>query len=235
MTIIAKKLAIVSLAMGMGVTAVSLAQAADPEKTIHLQAQATRVVENDEMQAVLYAEFTEKDPAVLANKLNTINNQAVKTAKSYNHVKLRSGTQTTYPLYDDQQRSKGWRGKTQIILTSQDFQQMAKLIGSLQSSMRLNSVDFTLSDAQRYQLETELHVEASNAFKQRAKALSESWDARQYKLLNLSFSNGTYSPRPQMRTAMSMSMAKVADVAAPQLESGESTISITAEGSIQLQ
>ena len=232
--ILSKKLALFSLLTGLGLATLPMAQAADPERSIHLQAQATRVVENDQMQAILYAELTEKDAALLASKLNAINNQAVKTSKNYNHVKLRSGTQSSYPLYDDQQRSKGWRGQTQIVLTSQDFQQMAQLIAQLQSSMRLNSVNFEVSDAQRYRLETELHVEASNAFKQRAKALSEAWNASQYKLLNLSFSNGSYSPRPRM-AAMTMSMAKSADIAAPDLQSGESTISITAEGSIQLQ
>jgi predicted secreted protein len=229
-----KKMTLAAVACSLSFPMVSL-HAADPERSIQLQAEASRVVENDEMQAALYTELTEKDAVTLANKLNLITNQALQTAKVYRQVKVRSGNQSSYPIYDDKHQAKGWRGQTQIILTSQDFQQMSQLIAKLQSHLRLQNVSFEVSDAQRYKIETELHVEASNAFRERAQALLSSWNASQYKLLNVRFTSGGAIPQRRM-SPMSMSFAsKSADVATPEFAEGESTISVTAEGSVQLQ
>ncbi|KAA8732481.1 DUF541 domain-containing protein [Acinetobacter qingfengensis] len=213
---------------------VSQVFAENNHRIINLQAEAIRQVENDEMQAILYSELSEKDTAALANKLNLTTNHALQLAKAYPQIKVRSGNQNTYPIYNDKQVLTGWRGRSQIVLTGQDFKQMGDLIAKLQSSMKLQGISFNVSDVQKQKVETELYVEASRAFQQRAQSLLAPWSATRYELVNLNLNiSGGYSPRPMLEMA-AYSM-KSADVTTPQLEGGESTLRVIANGSIQLQ
>ena len=61
-----------------------------------------------------------------------------------------------------------WRGRAEIVLSSQDFKQTSELVAKLQNQMQLQGVSFQVSDAQRQKVENELYVEASKAFQQRA-------------------------------------------------------------------
>ena len=88
---------------------------------VNIQADAARQVSNDEMNAVLYIEKSNKQPAELAAQINQLMSQAVNTARKYPNVKIETGSQTTYPIYDnDSRKLKEWRGRAEIRLESTD-------------------------------------------------------------------------------------------------------------------
>lgn len=68
---------------------------------VNVQAEASRQVSNDEMHATLYIEKSNKQPAELSNQINQLMNQALATSRKYPQVKVETGAQSTYPIYDN--------------------------------------------------------------------------------------------------------------------------------------
>ena len=205
-------------------------------RIVNLQAEVVRKVANDEMQASLYAEFNEKDAATLANKLNTTINQANQQAKKYSQIKITTGNQNTYPIYNDKNQLTSWRGRAEINLNSQDFKATSELIAKLQENLQLQNISFTVSKEQRQKVENELYVEASKAFQQRANLLLNPWNASGYELVNLNLNTqNSYRPPVMMAMANDAVMMKSGRVESQNYEAGDSEITVIASGSVQLK
>ena len=221
-------------------TLASYASAAENEpfnyNLINIQAEASRQVSNDEMHAVLYIEKSNKQPAALSSQITQLMNQGMAIAKKYPQVKVETGAQSTYPIYDnDTTKFKEWRGRAEIRLESKDFKATSQLISELQQNFQTQSVNFTVSDEQRKKVENELMIEASKNFQQRAQMVSQAWNKPSYNLVNLNLNTNNYFPQPIMMRA-SMAKFDVANAAPAQdVAAGESKITVNANGSIQLK
>ncbi len=80
-------------------------------------------------------------------------NQALATSRKYPQVKVETGAQSTYPIYDnDSNKLKEWRGRAEIRLESKDFKATSQLINELQQSFQTQSINFSVSDEQRKKL-----------------------------------------------------------------------------------
>lgn len=202
---------------------------------INLQAEASREVSNDEMQAILFIEKSNRQPAELAAQMNQLMSQAIQTARKYPQVKVKTGSQSTYPIYDaDNRKLKEWRGRAEIQINSQDFKAASQLISELQQNFQTESISFSVSDQQRKTVENELMIEASKNFQQRAQAVSKAWNKNQYTLVNLNLNTNNYFPQPMVRSSMSK-LASAEAMPVQDMSAGESKISVNANGSIQLK
>jgi predicted secreted protein len=134
---------------------------------VDLQAEVAREVQNDLMNASLYVEAGDPSAAKVADQLNRVSAEALKTAGEFKAVRARSGYTQTYPVYDRANKLSGWRGRSEIRLESKDVQAMAGLIGRLQSTMQLGGVSFTVSPELRRQTENDLITDAVAAFRAR--------------------------------------------------------------------
>lgn len=224
----------------LGITICGLASQAHAEtpqyRLINIQAESIRDVANDEMQATLFAEFNEKDAATLASKLNSTINQATTTAKQYAQIKVTTGNQNTYPVYNDKNQLTNWRGRAEINLNSQDFKATSDLIAKLQSNLKLQDIRFTVSKEQRQKVEDELYVEASQAFQKRAQLLVSPWNANSYELVNLQLNTqGSYHPPIMPMAADAGFSLKSASAESQNYEAGNSQVKVTATGTIQLK
>lgn len=203
---------------------------------VNIQAEAARKVSNDEMHAVLYIEKSNKQPAELAVQITQLMNQAMASAKKYPQVKVETGSQTTYPIYDnDSRKLKEWRGRAEIQIESTDFKAASQLVSELQQNFQTQSINFSVSDAQRKKVENELMIEASKNFQQRAQTLSQAWNKSGYNLVNLNLNTNNSYPQPiMMRASMAkFSGAEAAD--AQDVAAGESKITVNANGTIQFK
>lgn len=231
-------LALTTLLLGTTLSTMTIAAEKEPlnYNIVNVQAEATRQVSNDEMHAVLFIEKTNKQPAELSSQIAQLMNQAMAIAKKYPQVKVETGSQTTYPVYDnDNQKLKEWRGRAEVQIESKDFKAASQLISELQQNFQTQSINFSVSDEQRKKVENELMVEASKSFQQRAQIITQAWNKSSYNLVNLNLNTSNYYPQPVMMRA---SMAKFADVEAapPQdVSAGESKVTVNANGSIQLK
>ena len=203
---------------------------------VTVQADATRQVSNDEMHAVLYIERSNKQPAELSAQITQLMSQAVQTAKKYPSVKIETGSQSTYPIYDnDNQKLKEWRGRAEVQIESKDFKAASQLINELQSNFQTQSINFTVSDEQRKKVENDLIVEASKNFQQRAQILTQAWNKSAYTLVNLNINTSNAFPQPIYAARASMAKFEAADAGGQNMAAGESKITVNANGSIQFK
>ena len=111
--------------------------------SVELQAEAQREVQNDLLNAVLFVELNDAIPAALANAVNKSVNEALRIAKEYKTVRVRSGNNQSYPVYAKGNVLQGWRSRAEIRLESRDLEAASALIGKLQASMQLGNLSFS--------------------------------------------------------------------------------------------
>jgi predicted secreted protein len=210
-------------------------QALEPARynQVELQAEASREVQNDLMNASLYAEVADPSAARVADQLNRLAGEALKTAGEVAAVKARSGTNQTYPVYDRAGKTTSWRGRAEIRLESKDIRAMAALIGRLQSSMQLGGVSFSVSPELRRQAENELINEAVAAFRARADVAAKAIGGRTYKIRRIALATAGMQPSPRPMTARTMS-AQAAEVSTPVFEAGTSIVNVVASGTVDV-
>lgn len=202
---------------------------------LNFSANASRKVDNDQINATMTKTVQNKSSAEVANQISLTLNQALQIAKKYPQVKVSTGNQNTYPQYDKNQKIIGWTGSASLSLKSTDTVQASKLIAELQNSMTLDGLSFSVSDDTRNKVEKELMVEASTAFQNQAKALLPVWQARDYQLVSLDFNQGgDYGGRGYGVPMMTMAKVERDAVANQDFQAGESTITVTANGVVQL-
>ena len=200
--------------------------------TVELQAEARRELANDTVSASLYVELSDANPAALA-ALNKAANEALHTAREYPGVHARSGNNQTYPVYAKGNVLQGWRGCAEIRLESRDFEAASRLIGKLQSGMRLGNSAFSVSPEARRQAENELIAAAIAAFRARADIVRSALGGRSYKIQRLNVNAGYNAPPPRFAAARAMA-AGAAEVAAPDLEGGVSMVTVSVGGTIEV-
>jgi hypothetical protein len=211
------------------------ATAAEPPRynSVELQADAQREVQNDLLNATLFVELNDASPAALANSVNKSVNEALRIAKEYKTVRVRSGNNQSYPVYAKANVLQGWRSRAEIRIESRDFEAASALIGRLQSAMQIGNLTFSVSPEARRTTENELIAEAIGAFKARAEIIKTALAGRGYKLQRLNITNGYNAPQPRFAVAARMVTAS-ADVAAPNLEAGVSVVTVSAGGAIEI-
>ena len=227
-----------ALATGTAALLTAMIGSAHAEPTgydqLTFQTEVKEEVQNDEVRATMYKKAQASDAKTLATTLNTSINNAMKIAKRYPSVTVSTGQQRTYPRYDKNDKIIGWTGQASIDLKSTDFVATSQLIADLQQTLVMENLNFGVSDAKKDALEQKLMTDASRAFQQQAKNLTRAWDARGYRVVtvNLNTNNNNY-PRP-MYSMRAESVAMDSAVPNQNFESGNSTISVTANGTIEL-
>lgn len=208
--------------------------AADRERVIHIQAQASTLIANDELYATLYIEEQHALSADVARNLTNAMNAALAQAKRYSAVTANTGSQSTYPMYYKNGKIRGWQGRAEIELHSKNFEQASELIADLQKTLKMGNLNFRVSEETRERTETTLMADASKNFQARARSLLSVWNASDYQLINLNL-NTSGSYRQPRAYAAKMEMSADANLPTQQFAGGESRITVTANGSIQLR
>jgi len=195
---------------------------------VSFEAQASREVANDQLVAVLAVELHGPDPAALAQTANRRMAEALKVAAAVPAVRARSGNYQTFPRYDRNQRIESWQVSQELRLESADFAAATRLIGKLQETLVVRSMAVQLSTAARRAAEDALIREAIAAFHARAELVRSAMKASGYRVrtLNIGTSGGPPPPRAFEARALAQQAA---------VEPGESQVTVTATGSIQLR
>lgn len=198
--------------------------------TVELSAEAGRPAANDLAQAVVSAEASGTTPAELSRQINQAIADALKTAKAYPAVKAKSGGTSTYPVYAKNGRIESWRMRSDISLESGDTASLSELLGRLQTSLGVTNLHMAPSPETRRKAEDEAMLDAVALFKARARLLAESL-GKNYRIKQLSVNVGGRFVPPVMRVAKAMS----AEVAPMPLESGESVVTVSVSGKIEIE
>jgi len=216
------------------VTAINAALADDELRynQVRLQSQQTEAVSNDTMHVSMntYAEM--QDPAKLAAKINNDMEWALQQAKQVQGVKINTGSYQTWPI-TRKEVTTGWRGQQDLVLESADTETLSRLVGQLQDRLQIKSMSFTVSDEKRARVENRLIDAALDAFKQRAGIIGNNLKASGFRIVEINVNSSTQRP-PMLRQARMASMSMEASDAVA-VEGGESDVSVTVNGTIELK
>ncbi|MGH8493475.1 MAG: SIMPL domain-containing protein [Moraxellaceae bacterium] len=195
-------------------------------------------IPNDQMNATLSIELSDKDAGKLAQQLATVVNDAMKKASAYPSVKVSSGNQNTWPVYGSTLTSssklESWRGRAEVRLETKDFKAAGELIGKLQEKLQINGISFVVSADSRRKVEDGLTVEAIAAFKARAEAIRSAWSAKSYKLVQMSLGSAG-GPMPYMPMMRTMKAVEADSAPGQALAGGDTRLVVNVSGSIELQ
>lgn len=198
---------------------------------IELAAEASRPAANDMVRASIYSESTGSNPADLARRVNQEITEALKVIRDKPAVSVKSGQQSTYPVYGKEQKIESWRMRSELILESKELATVSELIGKLQQMrLALGSVSQMPSPGTRRQVEDETTRDAIRAFQSRAAVAAEQL-GKTWRIKQLNIQQGGSAPMPIMRASRG---AMQADAAPAPLEAGESQITTTISGQIEL-
>ncbi|HSG23036.1 MAG TPA: SIMPL domain-containing protein [Azonexus sp.] len=199
--------------------------------TIELAAEASRPAANDMVRASIYSELTGSNPAELARRVNQEITAALKVIRDHPAVSVKSGQQSTYPIYGKEQKIESWRMRSELILESKDLAMVSDLIGKLQQMrLALGSVSQMPSPETRRKVEDETTRDAIRAFQSRAVVAAEQL-GKTWKVKQLNIQQGSNTPIPIMRANRG---AMLAEAAPAPLEAGESQVTTTISGQIEL-
>lgn len=200
---------------------------------VSLRAEVQQAVNNDTLNVVLYAEEQHSDPARLAETISQRINQAIEQARETDGVVVASGNRRSHPVYDDQHKAIiAWRERAELRLESKDIAALSALTGELLNELSLSSMQFSLSAEARQTTENALISEAIDAFRQRANLVSKHLGGSGYTIVRLDLQTQSAGPG-YPRGAMLMRAE--ADSVTPSLEAGEASVSVQADGVIEVE
>ena len=198
---------------------------------VELSSEASRPAANDLVRSTVSAEATGATPGELSRQVNTLIADALKTAKAYPSVKTQSGGTSTYPIYSKGGKIESWRMRSELALESGDTAALSELLGKLQTSLGVSNLALQPSPETRKKAEDEATLDAITAFKARAKVIAEAL-GKSYQIKQLSVSTNGRTVQPMFRAA---AKAMMADAAPMPMETGESQVSATVSGQIELE
>lgn len=200
---------------------------------VSLSAEASQEVSNNYLTVMLYTEQQSANPAAVAQQTTQLLNSALKRAQAFDSVKVSLGSRQSYPIYsDDGQKINAWRERGEIRLEGTDFAETAKLTGELLGTLSMGQMQFSVSPPVRKQHENTLYKEAIAAFRERAELITQAMGGKSYRIVDLNLnSNGDFAP-PYPRMMMA---AKAGADSAPDLAPGTQQISLSANGTIEVQ
>ena len=200
--------------------------------TVDLSAEASRPAANDMVRATVFAEASGSNPAELARRVNQDIAEGLKTIKGKAGVSVKSGHQSTFPVYAQNQKIESWRMHSELVLESRDAAAVSELLGQLQQMrLAIGSVSQLPAPETRRKVEDEATRDAIGAFRQRAAVVADVL-GKPYRIRHLSIQqSGQMPPVPVMRASRAMA----ADAAPPvPLEAGESLVTTTVSGQVEV-
>jgi predicted secreted protein len=200
------------------------------EPTLYLDADARAQVANDEMVVNMSIEHTGPDSAPLTDAVLSALNDAVKDAKKISGINTRLGNVSTHPNWN-QNKKIGWVVRGEITLTSKDMKALSTLTGNLNQKLQLSGVNFRLSEARRTEEEARLLKIAAANFKAKAAAATSAFGYQDYALKEMTIGQSGHAPSPRPMMAM---MSMKAERAAVPVEGGDSEVSVTVNGKVDL-
>lgn len=203
----------------------------EPRKNqVSFRVETSREVSNDWATALIGVSEEDSDAARLADRVNQVMRWGLDTAKQAKAVEVQSGGYQTHPVHDKGKIVR-WRASQDLVLESKDVDALSDLLGKLQSRLLLRGITFSVSPESRRKVEDELVSETLAAFQKRAQRVQSDLGARDHALVSLSIHTPGGNPRP-VRAQMSMARA---EVATPAFESGQSTLGVSVDATIELE
>lgn len=203
-----------------------------------LSSEAFVEINNDLMTATLAVLNEDKDPAVLADKINSTAAWAVNILRPFVTITAKTRDYQTYPRYDSSQTRRliGWRASQIIELETDDFEAAGKAIQQLQERLRVQSISLSAKAATRETASDLLISKALSSFKDRARLIQKNMNAGGFKIVEIDIQTGQAGPATFTESGAAMSEMSLRYVEnEPAIEAGTTRVTVRVSGRIQLQ
>jgi predicted secreted protein len=196
---------------------------------IDFRVDVQRSVPNDLGRATAYAELSGAETADVARRVNAAIAAGLATAKAQPGVTVKTGNSHTYPVYGKGGRNiESWRMRSEIVLESRDAAALSTLLGKLQTQLAVSQVGFVPAPETRRAAEDDAALEAITSFQAKAARYAAALK-KPYKVRSMNIGGSTNMPQPLFRGAM-----MAADAAPMPVEAGESNVTVSINGQIEL-
>lgn len=232
---LSSKLLPLGLALAM-LAAPGLSAADSPEARVKypyasLQAEAVTEVVRDTVRLTLAAEESAQSQADVAAALTQKVDSVMKEVRGKEGIKAYSGNFRVWPMSDKDGVISNWRGRSEIILESTDFEAVSRLAADVSDRMPIADMSFFVAPRERARHEAELLQEAATAFRERAEALTKAFGYESYSIREIQLGGAGASYRPEGHRMMAMAADAAKSVP---LEGGTEQISLSVQGTIFL-
>ncbi|MES2616174.1 MAG: SIMPL domain-containing protein [Bdellovibrionota bacterium] len=193
--------------------------------TVTFQVNATRQIQQDEIQASLRFEKTDSKSDGVQIQINSAMKDALELSKKYPDVRTSTGK---YFVYKDDQKSQ-WKGSQTIILESFLQAPMAQLAGELQKNgFVVDSYSYTLSEKSRRSMDDNMRLEIIEKANQIANnVLSKGLGKKFIRFAQIDFTSQNFYPSVSLR-AFSGSVGNANSASSPVAQAGVSDVQMTA-------
>lgn len=223
-------LLIAALALPVATTHAADAPGRQPA-TVELSAEARQPAPNDLAIATVYFQGDDRDPGKLARQADAAVAAALEQARAYPAVKAKTAGTSTFPVYGrDGRRIETWRIRSELRLESRDIAALSELLGKLQGPLALSGLTLQPAPDTRAKAADLAAKDAIHAFQARAQSIAATL-GKPYRIRHLTIAHGGGQPpiSPMMRAG-----AMMAEAAPMTIEAGDSEITVTVTGTIEL-
>ena len=200
---------------------------------VSYQVTEQKEVNNDEITVTMSIERDNQDATQLSDEINRLIISANKTIQKFPGVKSSSSDYSIRPIYSRDKRLDHWRGSSSIVLKSQSHEEMAALVQILQKTMTIKSTRYNVSADRKDEIEAGMIEAALEKFNSRAVMVSKGLGFKKYRLVNININNSGNTPRPIYSMASTKAMSE--SIAAPTFDSGDTVLSVTVSGTIEME
>ena len=200
---------------------------------INLTASAESKVAQDTLIAILYARSTGANAESLAHEVNGTLQSALEMLKKVPDVDYQTLNYQTQPTYQDQ-KVTGWSVQQSLRLESRNLDALAGVIGLLQKTLKVESINYTISPLKLREAEDRLIGETLKGFAARADLVSKQLGRKRYRIVTLDVNTHGNVLQP-LRANRAMSIEGSDAASSPVLLAGEQSVSVTVQGTIELQ
>ena len=190
---------------------------------INLSASLESKASQDTLIAILYARSTGANAESLAHE----------TLKKVPDVDYQTLNYQTQPTYQDQ-KVTGWSVQQSLRLESKNLDALAGVIGLLQKTLKVESIDYMVSAEKLREAEDHLIADTLKGFASRADLVSKQLGRKRYRIVTLNVNTHSNNHQP-LRANRAMSLEGSDAASSPVLLAGEQIVSVTVEGTIELQ
>ncbi len=225
------------LLAGLLAASSTAAWAAGP--SVDLEASVSQQFPNDQMRVQLVKESRGKSIEELNTQVIEAINQALEKARATPSVKAYATGINTNQEWDRNGRRDGWQVRGSLVLEGTDTAAVARLAGQLAGNLQVDGVNYQLSTARRQTEENRLIKEAVEAFRTRATATASAFGYKGYEIrqIRLDTSHRSDSDSGGIYPLAAAARSEAAESSMPSVpgQGGDTTITLTARGTIELR
>ena len=208
-----------------------------PQNVLQLSATGTVEVPQDLLSISLSTTREASDAAAVQAQLAAAVEAALAEARKSaqpGQLDVRSGAFSLYPRYSKEGRISTWQGTAEIVLEGRDFARITSTAARV-PALTVGQIGFGLSREQRARVEAEAQAAAIERFKAKAADIARGFGFSGYTLREVSVmaDDGGMPPRPRMMAMQAK--GAVADMAQVPVEAGNSTVTVTVSGAVQMK